>query len=381
MQPVVLAWALLFVVAFAIVYRFFSWLGRRFGQRPSAVEAPHEAKENLRETAAAPVARAQVQATPPPSPSVIPPQAPAPLVTSGEPIVEIRKPVSAAPPPPLPVTVAPSAASPTEPPAPVSASVAASGATLANPPRPAPASHYALPQSSAKAGPSSVNETIPAAATPAQIIAAAARPGGSSAVMSARAAAAAAAAMAMRAYPGRTVLAPSVAATLAPPPADTAAAPINAIPAAPPAPTPAPEVAAVSTPVAPVVASSHPAAATNGSASASSPPATAQEAIPQGSGILRAWRIGAEFPSLDVRLKDSRSRKTLPAPKANRKPPELTGAKEMKVLAQRAAPKKTPARRIGQKVEEENVLASAKAQTRIVGVPQRAPRVLSVISV
>jgi hypothetical protein len=51
----------------------------------------------------------------------------------------------------------------------------------------------------------------------------------------------------------------------------------------------------------------------------------------------------------------------------------------MKVLARGSAPEKTPVRRIGQKVEE-NALASTKSQTRIVGVPQRAPRVLFLTS-
>ncbi len=90
--------------------------------------------------------------------------------------------------------------------------------------------------------------------------------------------------------------------------------------------------------------------------------------------------MGAEFPSLDVRLKDARSRKMLPPSKASRKSPELAATREMKVLAQRPAPKKTPTRRIERKAEHEIVLASAKATTRIVGVPQRAPRVLVLAS-
>jgi hypothetical protein len=99
----------------------------------------------------------------------------------------------------------------------------------------------------------------------------------------------------------------------------------------------------------------------------------AYEPMPREPGTLRARRIGTEFPSLDIRLKDSRSRKTLPAPKTSRKPPKVAGTKEMKVLALRTMPQKT-GRRVGRK---ENVLASTKAQTRIVGVPQRAPRVLA----
>jgi hypothetical protein len=75
-----------------------------------------------------------------------------------------------------------------------------------------------------------------------------------------------------------------------------------------------------------------------------------------------------------------RSRKIRTIPKAGRKPPDLTGTKEMKVLAQRPSPERVPTRRIGRKDPEENVLTSAKAQTRIVGVPQRAPRVLSMSS-
>ena len=380
MQPVVLAWALLFVIAFGIVYRFFSWLSRRVDRESPAQNASHEAKETLVKTVAAPV-----RLTPPTSPSAIPPQAPAPLIISGEPAVEIRKPAVSASPPPRPVTaeptVAPPPASPIAQPASVSASVSAPGAAPANTPRPAPASQYAALQPSAKASPPSVDQTIPAAVPTPQITAASANPGASSAVMLARSAAAAAATIAMSAAPSpRTAAAPSVAATLAPRPFAVPAAPTSSIPAAPSAgaeaPTPVPRVAAVLAPIVAVVPLSPPAAATNGSARVSSPPAMAHETMAQGPGTLRARRIGAEFPSLDVRLKDSRSRKTLPALKASRKPPKLAGTREMKVLVQRTTPQKA-ARRVGRKLEEANVLASAKAQTRIVGLPQRAPRVLA----
>ena len=64
------------------------------------------------------------------------------------------------------------------------------------------------------------------------------------------------------------------------------------------------------------------------------------------SKLLRAWKLGAIAPRLDVRLKESRNRKVVPGPKTSRKPPEAVSTKELKVLAQRSAPDRAPVRRI-----------------------------------
>jgi hypothetical protein len=347
--PEVLAWALLFVVAFGIVYRFFSWLGRRLGRQSPIVVAPHETNETLAEAVRAAL------------PSEAPPQSPVPRAMSGiissERAAEIHQPtVSVAPPLPRnPVAAQPNAAAPLPQQVERPALVSTPTAPRSEPPRPAPASHYATTASPVAAEPSAGGEPNSSTLTPAQIVAAAARTGNSSAVMSVRAAAAAAAAIATRsAAPSRSAVAPSVAATLAPRPT-------------------------TSTPAAEAAARPPEAVTRNGSDAANSPPVNGGQTSPRKSNTLRARRIGAEFPSLDVRLKDSRSRKTLPTVKTSSKPLDVVSEKAMKVLARGTAPEKTPVRRIGQKVEE-NALASTKSQTRIVGVPQRAPRVLFLTS-
>jgi hypothetical protein len=64
-------------------------------------------------------------------------------------------------------------------------------------------------------------------------------------------------------------------------------------------------------------------------------------------------------------------------PKRLRAATELHGVRELKVLVPRPASAKIPPRRILRKAGGETVLASSKAQTRIVGAPHRGSRVLA----
>lgn len=237
----------------------------------------------------------------------------------------------APPPPPVVVQPAPSLA--------VEAPQTASRPSApTNVPKPAPARADAAPRSSVEAV-SPSHETAQVADTPIKEIGVAAEP------------------------PLRTAPKPSIAATLPPPPVATPVVPA------------VPSSAALSDPVPDVHAAAPdlPKSAT---------PFSAQR-TPLNSKRLRAWKIGAVSPTLDIRLKESRNRKVVSVPqKTSRKPPETASAKEMKVLAQRSAPEQKPIRRAGRKVAGRergagNILASAPAQTRIVGVPPRGYRVLS----
>jgi hypothetical protein len=96
--------------------------------------------------------------------------------------------------------------------------------------------------------------------------------------------------------------------------------------------------------------------------------------------VLRAHRLGGEPPSLDERLRDTRTRKARPAVKTAAKTggksaDAAVAPKRLKAASVRKTPAKAPARRIGVRPDGGVLLASTKAATRIVGVPQRAPRV------
>ncbi len=210
MKPEVLAWALLFVIATGIVYRFFAWLGRRFAKqarksRPQAERRPRSSRTTApadhlgTEASRSTTGRAQPAAAGccrrnPAAPSIVtasPPMPAPPSRGATNAFDASAATVRAAPPP-----ATPSAAPPRITPPSVSA-------TLAPPePRPAAPSHSPSPQ----ATPQPPRPAVPS------------RP----AAMSPIEAAAAAAAIAMRASPSR-MLAPNVAATVAP----TAAKPIE----------------------------------------------------------------------------------------------------------------------------------------------------------
>ncbi|MBN9247963.1 MAG: hypothetical protein J0I81_11050, partial [Hyphomicrobium sp.] len=297
-----LAWALLFVIASGLVFRFFSWLGRRSrAQSSSKADAPTRAEETVAPKAA--TAPLSVAAT---APALAPP--------------------------------------------------------AANVPKPAPARDYVSPRSSAEAATPNVSRAVAAAYR--QIAEAAEAP-------------------------VRTALKPSIGATLAPTPPPTVlqkpniAATLPPQPIIPIAPNPEPiafgpapsdpgPAPAVPMPLTPSEFSEDPAPEPETAAA----PLVARTAATK-SVALRARRLGEVAPRLDIRLKESRSRKVITVPKASRKPAEKAVTKEMKVLVPRSVPGKTPVRRIVRRVDAETILASAQAQTRVVGVPQRRFRILS----
>lgn len=309
--PEVIAWTLLFVVAFALVYRFFAWVGRRRNRAPSLAAQRDQVQRPVEtvvapETAIADRAAAEAVAA---EAVVIAPVVPAPTTPA-------NKQPEAEPPPPL---------------------------------------------------------SLPLAAAP-EIIAPMPMP--STAVMSARIAAEAA----------RTAMAPSVAATLPPRPKPSVAATLPPEPVAPPAAEPAPLDAAP-----PVESSETHAAFPSGPVqddvsisedepehNESTSPVPLQGVVEVSkSARFRARRIGLEAPSLDIRLRDSRERRCIPVPKTVRGPSEPVAAKGLKVLAPKGAPEKAPTRRIGRKPDGENLLATARAQTRIIGAAQRPSRILT----
>ncbi|CAA2141770.1 hypothetical protein [Hyphomicrobium sp. ghe19] len=309
MPPEVLAltWALLFVVASGLVFRFFSWVGRRSrGRQSSNVTA------NRVEDAGAPKAAA------------------APLPVS-------------APPPARPAVDVPGTAS--------------RPAVVADVPKPAPARDYVSPRASIEPTALNVERSVGVTDKPAAVIVEPPKP-------SLRAPLKPSIGATLAPTPPPTVLQkPSIAATLPPVTAESAA-----------------QIAQVVEPVVEVIEPAAPAVVM-----ASDPPAPdlAAPAAPFvtrtklfDSKLLRAWKLGAIAPRLDVRLKESRNRKVVSGPKTSRKPPEAVSTKELKVLAQRSAPDRPPVRRI-RRERAENILASAQAQTRIVGVPPRGYRVLA----
>lgn len=88
---------------------------------------------------------------------------------------------------------------------------------------------------------------------------------------------------------------------------------------------------------------------------------------------LRARKMGREIPSLNARIKDTRGPRTR-STSVTRKSSAFAG-KRIKPLAAPKGLEKAPPRRIGLKPEDGNPFTSAKATTKIVGAPQRRPRV------
>jgi hypothetical protein len=278
-EILVLAWALLFVVASGLVFRFFSWLGGRSRAGQSSDLVLNSAEDAVFTKAAAPL---PVSPPPPAPPAVdVPRTASRPAVAVGV----ADKPAAVTVDPPRPSLRAP-----------LKPNI---GATL-------------LP--------------MPPIAAP-------------------------------------VLQKPSIAATLPPAPVEPAARVEQVV-------EPVAEPAAPAVAVAPEPAPDLPAPAA---------PFIARTTL-LNSKLLRAWKLGAIAPRLDLRLKESRNRKVVQVPKTSRKPPETVNTtvstKELKVLAQRSAPDRAPVRRI-RRERAENILASAQAQTRIVGVPPRRYRVLA----
>ncbi len=323
-----LASALLFVVGSGVVYRFCSWLLRRSAVRqPSAIVAP--------KTDYAP-----------------PAETPAPLAVSTPPF---RTPVAGlqrpSPPPSAP----------------------------ANVPMPAPTLHHTVTVA--------VEATAPVAATDAPALRPALKPSIAATLPPKQSASPAP--LAVSTPPFRTPVAnvrraaslPSAPPNVPmPAPARHYAAPVAAVPTATVAKDDAPPADAVaSEPVSHDETAAEPILAPSASEDlAPEPIVTAPPSFrttAQRSFVLRAWKLGEVAPRLDIRLKESRRRKVITLPKVLRKPSEKLSARGLKVLAPRSEPDKTPVRRIGRKVAEA-ILASAQAQTRVVGVVPRRYRIL-----
>jgi hypothetical protein len=176
------------------------------------------------------------------------------------------------------------------------------------------------------------------------------------------------------------MLAPNVAATVAP----TAAKPIEAAAVAQPkaAAPAAPQFAGPQ----PDVRATLPPTALNGTHSKNPPstgsaPAAIKKPSTNPRTRLRGRKVGEDTPRLNVRIKDARDRKPRPSAKATRKSVVASASpKRLKTATGSKALEKPPARRIGLKAEDRNLLASAKAATKIVGVPQRSPRVLGAVT-
>lgn len=266
-KPEVLVWALLFVIAVGLAYRFFDRTFRRMkrtGEDPAALLKPS--------------ARAEAERT-------------APTIEARKPARFSAAPVTTTPPPARPVQVV-------------------------------------VPPQADEAPPAVLPRLVPAAE----------------------------AAVATR---GRTVIAaPDVRATLPPtfevPDVRATLPPTFA----------APDVRATLPPTsATMVADTAPSLqpATRAPDAASAIPAT----IRRRGTMLRARRIGLETPPLDQRIKESRSRKLRRRSKARRK---------LRTLPKKPR-KAPPPRRIGADPKGSDAFASAKAMTRIIGMPHQALRV------
>jgi hypothetical protein len=125
--------------------------------------------------------------------------------------------------------------------------------------------------------------------------------------------------------------------------------------------------------LAPVVAFAVPSPATEVHATDGSPPEREHITIRKRGTWLRARKMGREIPSLNARIKDTRG-PTTRSTCVTRKP-AIFARQRIKPLAAPKGLEKAPPRRIGLKPEDGNPFASAKATTKIVGAPQRRPRI------
>lgn len=161
------------------------------------------------------------------------------------------------------------------------------------------------------------------------------------------------------ATPGVDFAVPNVKATLPPDATSPALTIIPDIKA-----TLAPSSAATSK--APVVATDIeelPPPAASADAISEQPPETPLPILLNGT-VLRARRLGQGMPPLDERLKETRSRKLRPRSKMRCKP-----------VRSRQPSRKTPRLKIIAAPKVSNTFVSAKAQTKIVDVPPKEPRV------
>jgi hypothetical protein len=336
-KPVVVAWALLFVVAVGVLYRFGSWIGRRRRRSPRHSTKAEESDETppdpkTTETPPVVVARAPetaVASTRPATPSIAAAQA---RVASAP---EVRQPTAtstaAAKPPPLP---------------PVTSKVSANVRPSTNHATTAPAK-VLRPSVSATLQPPE----------PAQPVA-----GSGAATMSPRLGAAAVAALAARAQTSQ--IRPDVQATMSPG-AVTRATPTDQ-------PPPAISEPPFNAPQTDVFETRLPAGFTRRESSSRTKVLSAP--AKHRSTPLRARKVGAGAPTVGLRIKQARVRKLSGVSDVQRKPGSAGASRKRLKTPSQTAIGMLFMRRIIRNAEDGNLFASTKAATRIVGVPRRGTR-------
>lgn len=349
MKPEVLAWALLFVVAFGIVYRLFSWVGQRFSGAEADAGELKAASVSLTPAVSA---REERTVAPPHKPE----QEVRPLTPGLSPRAEAKETVEPSRPRP---SIAATLAPPTERPLPQSVPLPAPARSIAArvvdaapaPARPLPMPPMPAPPSAA--APVVTNKTVEPPKPLRPISVAALSPSAAIAVAAASA------------PPVARALSPDVKATLAPGASIREPAPVAAAASAPSVSqiigTARPDVGATLEP------RSFEAAKPETPKAIDVSPAPAP--VKKRSARLRSRKIGEEAPSLDVRLNNgTHVRKLRALAKEEPKPALAKRGKSVK-------PKeKAPARLIGHKAQSAKH-ASAKAAMRIIGVPPRTPRI------
>ena len=336
MKPVVLGWALLFVVAVGVLYRFGSWIGRRRRRSPRHSTKAEESDE-----------------TPPD-----------PKSTETPPVVVARAPETAvAPTRPARPNVAASPARVT--PAPeVRQSVTASAAAV-KPPIPTPASGGV-----ANVGPSTNHATTAPAKVLRPSVSATLQPpepvkpvaGSGAATLSPRLGAAAVAALAARAQTSQ--IRPDVQATMSPG-AVTRATPTDQ-------PPPAVSEPAFNAPQTDVFETRLPAGFTRRESSSRSKVLSAP--AKHRSTPLRARKVGTGAPTVGLRIKQARVRKLSGVSDVGRKPGSARATRKRLKTPSQTTIGMLLMRRIIRNAEDGNLFASTRAATRIVGVPRRGTR-------
>ena len=335
MKPVVLAWALLFVVGVGVLYRVGSWIGRRRRRSPR-----HSTKaEESDETPPGPTSTEEPA-------DVVVRRAPATVVAPTRPATPD---IVAAP---ARVATAPNIRQP-----------AATSRPAAKPPIPAPAS-------GGNVGPSTNHATTAPAKVVRPSVSATLQPrepakpvvGSGAATMSPRLGAAAAAALAARAQTSQ--IRPDVQATISP------GAVTRATPTDQPPPTiPEPPFNAPQTDVR---ATRLPASFTR----RESPSRTKVLSAParHRSTPLRTRKVGAGAPTVGLRIKQARVRKLSGVSDVGRQPGSARATRKQLKTPSQTTIGMLLMRRIIRNAEDGNLFASTRAATRIVGVPRRGTR-------
>ena len=334
MKPVVVAWALLFVVAVGVLYRFGSWIGRRRRRSPrhstkaeESDETPPDPKST--ETPTVVVARAPDTAVSPMRPAT-------PDIVAA----------------PARVATAPNIRQP-----------AATSRPAAKPPIPAPAS-------GGNVGPSTNHATTAPAKVVRPSVSATLQPrepakpvvGSGAATMSPRLGAAAAAALAARAQTSQ--IRPDVQATISP----------GAVTRATPTDQPPPTISEppFNAPQTDVRATRLPANFTRRESSSRTKVLSAP--AKHRSTPLRTRKIGSGAPTVGLRIKQARVRKLSGVSDVGRKPGSARATRKQLKTPSQTTIGMLLMRRIIRNAEDGDLFASTRAATRIVGVPRRGTR-------